>query len=95
MAIYIGLHNYTDKGLQGIDQTVERAETFKKMALERDIAVRDIYWIQGEYDVVSIVEGAEEAITALYLQLRKEGNVKSKLFRAFSPAEMTSMVMGF
>ena len=95
MATYIGLHNYTVAGIQNIDQTVERAETFRRMAGERDITVRNIYWTQGEFDIISIVEGAEEAVNSLYLQLRKEGNVNSKVIRAFSPAEMTTMVMGF
>ena len=95
MATYIGLHNYTDKGIKSIDQTVERADTFKRMAIEKDITVRNIYWTQGEFDIITIVEGAEEAVNALHLQLRREGNVNSKICRAFSPAEMTTMVMGF
>ena len=95
MAIYIGLHNYTGKGISNIDQTMARAARFRELAKEREVSVRDIYWTQGDFDVISIVEGAEEAVTALYMQLRKEGHVNSKLIRAFSPAEMTSILMGF
>ena len=95
MAIYIGLHNYTDEGIRNVDQTVGRADEFRTMAKAQQVEVKDIYWTHGEYDVITIVEGAEEAVAALYLQLQKAGHVRGKTVRAFSPAEMSSMVLGY
>jgi uncharacterized protein with GYD domain len=95
MAIYIGLHQFTDEGIRNIEQTVERADEFRDMAKSHNVVVKDIYWTHGDYDVITIVDGTDEAVAALYLQLRKKGHVRGSTIRAFSPAEMSSMVLGY
>ncbi len=95
MAIHIGLHNFTDEGIRNIDQTVQRAEEFRALAAKSNVAVKDVYWTQGDYDVVTVVEGEDADVAALYLLMRKKGYVKGKVVRAYTPAEMTTMILGF
>lgn len=95
MAIHIGLHHYTDEGIRNIEQTVDKADEFREMAKQHNVRVKDIYWTNGEYDIITIVEGEDRDVAALYLQLRKQGHVRGKTVRAFSPAEMSTMLLGY
>ncbi len=72
-----------------------KAEEFREMARQHNVKVKDIFWTNGEYDIITIVEGGDQDVAALFLQLRKQGHVRGKTVRAFSTAEMTSMVMGY
>lgn len=95
MAIHIGLHHFTDEGIRNVDQTVARAEEFRTLAGDCKVKVKDIYWTQGDYDVVSIVDGEDADVASLYLKMRRKGYIKGKVVRAYTPAEMTTMVLGF
>ena len=89
MVRYIILLNFTDRGIQNVKQTVERANAFKAMAEKVGSHVRDLYWTQGPYDLVGIVEAPDEATAmSLLLGLGKLGNIRSQTLRAFSGEEM-------
>jgi uncharacterized protein with GYD domain len=62
------------------------AETF-------GVAVKELFWTQGRFDVVAILEAPDEAsATALSLSLGALGNVRTESLRAFSAADMTTIV---
>lgn len=63
-----------------------RAETFKEMAKMSGVAVKDLYWTLGTYDVVASPD--DESATALSLSVCSRGNVRSETLRAFSFEEM-------
>ena len=44
--------------------------------------MRDIYWTAGQYDMVVITEGTEEALATVLLSVAKLGNVRSQTLRA-------------
>jgi uncharacterized protein with GYD domain len=52
------------------------------------VTVKEIYWTVGHYDVVTVMEGDDEAVTATLLKIGSLGNVRSETLRAFSAAEM-------
>jgi uncharacterized protein with GYD domain len=52
-----------------------------------------MYWMLGPYDVIAICEAPDdEAATALSLSVCSRGNVRSESLRAFSFAEMKTIL---
>jgi len=93
MATYIALTKFTDQGIRGVKDTVKRAEAFKEAAKKSGVTVKDIYWTLGRYDIVTIVEAADDlAATALALSLGAAGNLHTETLRAFGPGEMKQIL---
>ena len=92
MATYITLVNFTDLGIRAIKDSPNRADAFRQMAQKLDITVRDVYWTAGQYDVIAVVDGPDEAVTTAVLTLGAEGNVRTQTLRAFSEAEMRKII---
>ena len=93
MAIYVVLANFTDQGVRSAKDLPKRAEAFRKMAETFGVTVKELFWTQGRYDIVTVLDAPDElAATALNLNLSALGNVRTELLRAFSAAEMTKIV---
>jgi uncharacterized protein with GYD domain len=93
MVTYIVLANFTDQGIRKAKETPQRAEAFKQMAKTFGTTVKELYWTQGKYDIVTIVEAPDElSAMALSLSLGALGNVRTESLRAFSAADMTEIV---
>jgi uncharacterized protein with GYD domain len=93
MATCILLASYTDQGVRNIKDTTKRADAFRALAKHMGAQVKDIYWTLGAYDIVAIVEAADESvITALGLALAKSGNVRLQTLKAFAQAEMDAIL---
>jgi len=95
MAKYIGLLNWTDQGIRGAKQTVERAQAARQAFAALGVKMTDIWWTLGQYDLVCVLEAAdEEAVTRAGLALGMLGNVRSTTLRAFDEGEMTNILKG-
>jgi uncharacterized protein with GYD domain len=93
MVTYIGLLNFTEKGIQGIKTTTQRAAAAKEVASRFGVNMREIYWTLGQYDLVCVLEAADEAsLTAFNLAVAAQGNVRSQSLRAFNAAEMDKVL---
>jgi uncharacterized protein with GYD domain len=93
MAMYVVLANFTDQGVRNVKDSTKRAEAFKELAKSSGATVKDLYWTLGQYDIVATVDAPNDmAITALGLTLAKAGNVRTQTLRAFSQAEMGSIL---
>jgi uncharacterized protein with GYD domain len=89
MITTIGLVSFTDKGIHSIKDTTKRATAAKKVAKELGVNMREIFWTQGEYDIVVVLEAQDEtSLMAFSLALGSQGNVRTKTLRAFSAAEI-------
>ena len=89
MATFITLVNFTDQGIRNIKDSPKRAKAFEDMAKKFGAKVKDLFWTQGQYDVVAIVEAPDEVtMSALILSVSALGNVRSQTLRAYSAAEM-------
>lgn len=82
MAINISLVNFTEQGIKSIKDSPKRAQGFRDLAKKHGVSVRDIYWTAGQYDMVVITEGTEEALATVLLSVAKLGNVRSQTLRA-------------
>ena len=93
MVTYVVLAKFTDQGVKTAKDSPKRAEAFKQMAKTFGVTVKDIFWTQGRYDIVTVVEAPDElSATALNLSLSALGNVRTESLRAFSSAEMMNIV---
>jgi uncharacterized protein with GYD domain len=93
MVTYIGLLSFTDKGIQGIKQSTQRAAAAKEVGQKMGVNMRDIWWTLGQHDIVCVLEAPDEAsITAFNLAIAGQGNVRSQSLRAFSAAEMDKVL---
>jgi uncharacterized protein with GYD domain len=93
MITYVVLANFTDQGVKNAKDSPKRAEAFRQMAKTFGVTVKDIFWTQGRYDIVTVVEAPDElSATALNLSLSALGNIRTESLRAFSSAEMMTIV---
>ena len=93
MVTYVVLANFTDQGIRNVKESPKRADAFKQMAKTFGVTVKDLFWTQGRYDVVTIVEAPDESsAVSLSLSLGALGNVRTESLRAYSAAEMTTVV---
>lgn len=89
MPTYLTLSKFTDQGIRDIKDTTKRADAFKKAATNAGLTVKEIFWIQGRYDIAAIIDAPNEiAAAALGLNVAKLGNIRSETLRAFTQAEM-------
>lgn len=93
MALYIVLASFTEQGIRNVKDTPKRADAFKSMAKKAGATVKDMFWTLGQYDVVAIVEAPDElSMTALGLSTGALGNVRTQTLRAFTAADMTTIL---
>ena len=92
MATFISLINFTDQGIRNVKDSPQRYEAFMAMAQKLGVTIKSIYYTVGNYDLVVIVEGSDEAATAALLKVGSLGNVRTQTLRAFSLDEMKSII---
>ena len=93
MPTYVVLYNFTDQGLKNAKDTVKRARENRAENERRGFKIHGLYWTQGPYDLVAIVEAPDErSMMAGLLNVAGAGNVRSQTLRAFSEAEMEAIV---
>jgi uncharacterized protein with GYD domain len=90
---YIVLINWTDQGVKGYKDTVDRWEQARDAGSELGLTWVEAYWTVGPYDIVASLEGPDdETVTAGLLTVASQGNVRTTTMRAFSADEMRSVI---
>jgi uncharacterized protein with GYD domain len=92
MPTYVALANFTDQGIRNIKDSPDRLNAFMAMADKLGISIKSIHYTVGSYDMVTVVEGSEEAVTSGLLRLGSLGNIRTQTLRAFSPEEMKAII---
>ncbi|HYU18694.1 MAG TPA: GYD domain-containing protein [Chloroflexota bacterium] len=93
MPSYVVLYKFTDQGSKNAKDTVKRAREARADNERRGFKTHGLYWTQGQYDLVAIVEAPDEkAMMAGLLNIIGAGNVRSETLRAFTEAEMEEIV---
>ena len=82
-----------DQEIRNAKDSPKRADAFKQMAKTFGVTVKEIFWTQGRYDVVTIVEAPDESSAmSLSLSFGALGNIRTESLRAFSAADMATIV---
>ena len=93
MATFITAIKFTEQGIKGIGDTTKRAVALKTAAKKMGVKVTDIYWTLGGNDGVLIFQAPDdETATSLLLHLGAAGNVQTSTVRAFTAAEMDTIL---
>ena len=93
MATYVTLINFSEQGVRNVKDTANRASQYKELAAKLGCTVKENYWTQGQYDVVSIVEAPDDAAaTALAMSVGKLGYIRTQTLRAYSAAELAPIM---
>lgn len=92
MSTFISLVNFTDQGIRNIKDSPDRFAAFKAAAEKLGVSVKACYYTVGQYDMVIIVEGTDEAATAAMLKVGSAGNVRSQTLRGFSVDEIKKII---
>lgn len=93
MPTYISLVNWTDQGIRGFKDTLDRAQAANDLAQQLGGTLKEVYWTVGPYDVVAIAEFPDdETGTAFVVALGSQGNVRTTTLRAFNRDEMTRVL---
>ena len=81
------------KGSGKVRDLPKRAAAFKGMAKKCGATVKDVFWTLGEYDIVIVLEAPDDvSITALGLSSGALGNIRTKTLRAFTQADMKTIL---
>lgn len=93
MPTYIMLGSFTDQGIRNAKDIPKRAEAAKTMAKKAGVTVKDTFYTLGAYDFVSVLDAPDEAsLTAFGLGVGALGNVRTQTLRAFSVADMKTIL---
>ena len=92
MATYLALMNFTDQGVRAVKESPNRLAAATRQAATMGVTVKQGFWTLGQYDLVVIAEGSEEAIATWMYTVGALGNVKSSTLRAFGADEMQKIV---
>jgi uncharacterized protein with GYD domain len=93
VANYVVLLNWTEKGVSGVKETVQRAEQVRQMAQQMDCDLKTTYWTLGRYDAIALLEARDdETATAFALRASAMGTVRTETLRAFTADEMSEIL---
>jgi uncharacterized protein with GYD domain len=92
MATFISLITFTDQGIRNVKESPNRAEAFAAMAAKLGLTVKSTYWTAGNYDLVVVTEGNDDAAMAALLSAGSLGNVRSQTLRAYSASEIKKII---
>lgn len=95
MAVYVTLYRYTDEGVKGIKSAAEIAEGWQAEARKRGVTVQALYWLQGQYDAVTIIESDDaDAVNGLLLSIGAQGALRTETLGALSLADVQRLTSG-
>ena len=93
MPTYLTLSKYTAQGLQNIKDAPKRVQAFREAAAKAGVTVKELRWLAGDYDIMTLVEAPdEESVIALGLSIAKQGNVTATRMRTFTAAEAEKII---
>ena len=92
MPTYVTLINWTDQGIKNYKDTVDRADSARKVAADMGGSI-DVLWTLGEYDIVVTSDFPDdETATAFLLKLGSLGNLRTKTMRAFESTDVERII---
>jgi uncharacterized protein with GYD domain len=93
MPTYVVLYKFTADGAKNIRDTIKRAGRIRQQNARVGFRIRDVFWLQGQYDMIAIVDApSEEGMMGAMLNVVSAGNVTSMTMRAFDSTEMSRIL---
>lgn len=93
MAMYVALIDWTDQGVKGFKDSVDRYEAAQSQLSSMGVKFTDVYWTLGAHDIVGILEAPDDqTLAAALLTVAGQGNIRTTTLRAFSLDEMRGVI---
>jgi uncharacterized protein with GYD domain len=93
MPHYVVLYRFTEQGMKNVKSTVERVQETQANSTSRGFKIHNIFWTQGQYDLVAVLEAPDEqAMMVGLMSIASAGNAHSETMRAFTIAEMEQVI---
>lgn len=94
MSTGVAFFKWTDKGLQGYRETVDRLGENTKLAEKFGVEIKAVYWTPGgPYDLVSVAVGPDaKTLSAFCLAVTSAGYLQAEWAEAYAPEEMQGLV---
>jgi uncharacterized protein with GYD domain len=89
MPTYVSLVKWTDQGIRGVKDTIDRTEQNRQAIEAAGGRLTGVWWTQGAYDLVAVTEWPDEdSAMAFLLRLGMAGNARTETLRAFAAEDM-------
>jgi uncharacterized protein with GYD domain len=93
VANYVALIDWTDRGVSGFKDSVDRQQAANAQLEAFGAKFKDVYWTLGGHDLVAILEAPDdESAAAGMLAVASQGNIRSQTMRAFTRDEMRALI---
>ena len=93
MARYVALIDWTEQGVRGFKDSVDRYDAAAGALESLGVKFTDIYWTLGGHDIVAVVDAPDdESLAAGLLAVAAQGNIRTTTLRAFTGDEMRSII---
>lgn len=93
MPTYVTLWNYTEDGIEDVEDSPDRVEAGKEIVESLGGEVHDVFVTFGQYDMVTVAEFPDdEAAAKAQLRIASGGNVSSETLPAFTEGEFRDIV---
>jgi uncharacterized protein with GYD domain len=93
MPRYVALIDWTEQGVRGFKDSVDRYEAAAGALESLGVQFTDIYWTLGGHDIVAVVDAPDdESLAAGLLAVGAQGNIRTTTLRAFTRDEMRSII---
>jgi len=95
MPTYIALINWTQKGIENVKDSPDRAASWKDAVKQSGCEPKSFFMTMGDYDLVTVVEAPDdETYARLTLAVAALGNIRTKTLRAFTEDEYRRIIEG-
>jgi uncharacterized protein with GYD domain len=93
MVRFLSLLTFTDQGVRNVKQSIQRADSFRKLVEAAGGKVISQYWLVGEADGCIVFEVADDQVaSSLLLSLGQQGNVRTRTLRAYGTNEFETIL---
>ena len=93
MPTYITLFNYTQQGIENIEDSPDRLDAATELIESLGGELKAFYLTMGAYDLIAVTEFPDDDTAAgMLLRLGQSGNVSSETLKAWPEADYRDLI---
>lgn len=93
MPTFVILINWTEEGIKNVKESPNRLDAAKAAFKAAGAELKEFYLVQGQYDMVIIIEGPDaETAAKLSLAIGSAGAIRTETLRAFTEDEYRKII---
>jgi uncharacterized protein with GYD domain len=93
MPLFIMSMNWTEQGVRNIRDWSKRANDARSYAKKVGVEIKTVYLTAGDYDLIAVLDApSADNVARFALGIGAHGNVRTKTARAWTEAELATLV---